>query len=102
MMKAFDIPYRSVDLDSVAYQKDDWGGRVRQALRAKTGVATIPQIFVGGKLIGGATETLEAWRSGDLKTQLKTAGVAFEDGDADTRAFLPQWIHPRGAPRPHA
>jgi cysteine synthase A len=102
MMKAFDIPYRSVDLDSVAYQEGDWGGQVRQALRARTGIATIPQIFVGGELIGGATETLEAWRSGRLREQLTAAGVAFEDGDADTRAFLPQWIHPRGAPRPHA
>ena len=47
LFKAFDIPYRSVDLDSAEYQKDDLGGRIRKVLRHRTGSPTIPQIFVG-------------------------------------------------------
>jgi cysteine synthase A len=61
MFADFGIPYRSVDLDSVAYQKDDWGGQIRTALAAKTGWKTIPQIFVGGEFVGGCTDAFDAW-----------------------------------------
>ena len=47
LFAAFEIPYRSVDLDSVEYQKDDWGGQVRAAVGTKTSTTTIPQVFVG-------------------------------------------------------
>ena len=36
MFAKLGIPYRSVDLDSVEYQKDDRGGKIRAALRART------------------------------------------------------------------
>ena len=36
LFKAFDIPYRSVDLDSADYQKDNWGGQIRNVLKART------------------------------------------------------------------
>ena len=29
---AYDIPYRSIDLDSVAYQEDNQGGKIRKAI----------------------------------------------------------------------
>lgn len=51
------IAYRALDLDSVEYQADDLGAKIRAALTERTGVATIPQIFVGRTLVGGATET---------------------------------------------
>src|SRR5690606_23673941 len=56
------IPYRSIDLDSVEYQQDDRGGEIRAALTARTGIATIPQIFIGGELIGGCTDLFDAWK----------------------------------------
>ena len=34
LFKEFDIPYRSVDLDSADYQKDNWGGQIRNVLKA--------------------------------------------------------------------
>ena len=43
-----DIPYKAVDLDSVAYQEDDLGGQIRAALNDRIGSNTIPQIFIGG------------------------------------------------------
>ncbi len=64
------IPYRSIDLDSVDYQENDWGGQVRAALNARFDVKTIPQIFVGGKFIGGATETFDAFNEGELQKLL--------------------------------
>jgi len=96
MFAHYGIDYRAVDLDSVPYQKDDWGGQIRNALRARTNVATIPQIFVGGEFIGGATDSFEAWRAGRLQELLDRHGVAFDrDSEADPYGFLPTWLHKR-------
>ncbi|MEP6940393.1 MAG: glutaredoxin, partial [Rudaea sp.] len=73
-----DVAYRSVDLDSAAYQVEDLGGRLRGALRERTGSRTIPQIFVAGRFIGGATEVFDALEGGELQRELAAAGVAFD------------------------
>ena len=54
MFAVYKIPYRTVDLDSVAYQQDDWGGQIRTALAARTTWKTIPQIFIANEFVGGA------------------------------------------------
>jgi cysteine synthase A len=95
MFAAFDIPYRSVDLDSVEYQKDDRGGKIRAVLLERTGTPTIPQIYVGGEHIGGATETFDAFREGRLQALLKDCGVEVQATDKDPYSFLPAWLHPR-------
>jgi cysteine synthase A len=90
------IPYRSVDLDSVEYQTGDLGGRIRAALTARTGIATIPQIFVGGELIGGCTDVIDAFRAGQLQPKLAQLGMQIDNSaPADPRSFLPAWLHPR-------
>ncbi len=90
------IPYHSVDLDSVPLQKDNLGGDIRVVLRNLTGVPTIPQIFVGGKPVGGATETFDAFNDRSLHERLKQAGVEFDaDMQRDAYSFLPTWLHPR-------
>jgi cysteine synthase A len=98
LFKAHGVPYRAVDLDSVAYQADDWGGRVRRAVGARVGAPTIPQVFIGGEWIGGAAEVFDAARSGALQAKLRAAGVAF---DADTKveygALLPKWLKQKSA-----
>ena len=90
------IPYRSIDLDSVEYQENDWVGQVRAALNARVDVKTIPQIFVGGKHIGGATETFDTFNEGELQILLGQSGVAFNRGvNVDPYSLLPTWLHPR-------
>ena len=90
------IPYRSVDLDSAAYQEDDWGGQIRAALNARFDVTTIPQIFVGGTYVGGATETFDAFKSGELQKLLGQSGVGYNRGmTLDPYSLLPNWLHPR-------
>jgi len=42
LFKEFNIPYRSVDLDSADYQKDNWGGQIRNVLKVRTSSPTIP------------------------------------------------------------
>jgi len=90
------IPFRSVDLDSVAYQKDNLGGELRIALHKKIGLPTIPQVFVGGQHIGGCTETLDYFRDGRLQPLLTQRNIMFREGiTSDPRNFLPKWVHPR-------
>jgi cysteine synthase len=92
----YKIPYRSIDLDSVEYQQGDRGGKVRAALSARTAIATIPQIFVGGELLGGATDVLQAAKEGRLQKLLSASRVPFDPAVGDEPlSFLPGWLHPR-------
>jgi cysteine synthase A len=69
------IPYRSIDLDSTAYQRDDRGGQIRTVLRGRSGSKTIPQVYVAGEFIGG---------------------VRFDESvQIDPYSLLPAWLHPR-------
>ncbi len=90
------IEYRSIDLDSVAYQEGDRGGKIRVVLREQTGSPTIPQIFIGGRHVGGCTDAFDAFKSGALQALLREAGVAFNERPGlDPYSLLPQWLHPR-------
>jgi len=90
------IPYRSVDLDSTAYQQGDRGGQIRAVLAARTGSKTIPQVFVGGEFIGGCTETLDSFKDGRLQQLLSQHGVRYDENvRVDPYSLLPTWLHPR-------
>ena len=96
MLAKFGVPYRSVDLDSVAYQENNRGGQIREALNAQTSMQTIPQIFVGGEFIGGCTELFDAWKEGRVQELLKENRVVYDENiDLDPYSFLPKWLHPR-------
>ena len=96
MFGRYGIEFKSVDLDSVAYQQDNWGGEIRAALIERTGFKTIPQIFVGGEFIGGCTDVFDAHREGRLQELLKANNVVYDETlTADPYSFLPVWLHPR-------
>jgi len=100
LFSAMSISYRAIDLDSVAYQDDDLGGRIRHSLGAKVGVTTIPQVFVGGECFGGCMEVFEAARAGALQTRLRALGVVFDDSaEIDPAALLPKWLNVKPARR---
>ena len=90
------IPFSSIDLDSIAYQKDGLGGDIRAALLEQIGSPTIPQIFVGGRHIGGCTEAFDAFNDGSLQKMLVENSVVFDQSkNPDAYGFLPTWLHPR-------
>jgi cysteine synthase A len=92
LFKQCGIAYRAIELDSVEYQVDDLGARVRAALTERTGVATIPQIFVGKTLVGGAMDTFHAFSDGRLQKLLESSRVPFEDKVGDKLySLLPGW-----------
>jgi cysteine synthase A len=96
MFAEYEIPYRSIDLDSVAYQDDNQGGKIRKAIEQRTGLKTIPQIYVGGKHVGGASETFDACRDGSLAKMLEENNVSWNRSvDTDPYSFLPGWLHRR-------
>jgi cysteine synthase A len=85
-----------VDLDAVAYQRNDLGGRIRSVLEKRLGTRTIPQVFVGGEHVGGATEIMEAFNQGRLQALLRKHGVKFDPRfQADAFSFLPTWLQKR-------
>ena len=96
MLARFGVACRSIDLDSVEFQAGDRGGAIRTALAEVTGARTLPQVFIGGELIGGATDLIEAWRTGRAQEALERHGVAFNrEAAEDPRSFLPGWLQPR-------
>ncbi len=96
MFAVYGIPYRSIDLDSVAYQDGNRGGKIRKAIEQRTGLQTIPQIYVGGVHLGGATETFDAIKDGSLAKLLEQNNVAWNrEVETDPYTFLPGWLHAR-------
>jgi cysteine synthase len=92
----YGIPYRAVDLDSVAFQTDNLGGEIRNAIAAQTGMRTIPQIFIGGQHIGGATELFDALKDGSAQTLLEANAVDWDkSATRDPYSYLPGWLHAR-------
>ncbi len=96
MFAHYEIPYRSVDLDSVAYQEDNRGGKIRKAIEEQTGLKTIPQIYIGGKHVGGATDVFDGAIDGSLAKLLEENNVVWNtSADQDPYSFLPTWLHKR-------
>jgi cysteine synthase A len=96
MFKHLGIDYRSIDLDSVAFQEGGRGDRIRAALSARTGMQTIPQIFVAGKFMGGCTDFFQAWNGGQVRQLLDANAIGYtKDLRVDTASFLPGWLQAR-------
>jgi cysteine synthase A len=96
LFKRLGIEYRSVDVDSVAYQADDRGGKIRAVLAERTGQKTLPQIYVNGAHIGGCTDLFDSWRNGSVQKQLDVLGVKYDrEANVDPYSLLPKWLQPR-------
>ncbi len=95
MFEEAGIPYKAIELDSVAYQKDNHGGRLRAALKEICDSHTIPRVFVGGRHIGGATETFDACNSGELARMLEAQRIGMATVAANAYSYLPKWLHSR-------
>jgi cysteine synthase A len=96
MFARYEIPYQAIDLDSVEYQANNKGGNIRAAIYEQTGLKTIPQIYIGGQHIGGATEMFDACRDGSMKKLLEVNAVKYnQEVDTDPYSFLPGWLHTR-------
>ena len=95
-LAAANVPFTTVDLDSVKYQEDDFGLKLRAALQAKTGCKTIPQMFVGGKFVGGCTDAFDLYDQAKLQTLVADADKTIKATEGLTpKSFLPKWLAKR-------
>lgn len=96
LLDAIGVHYRRVALDSAEHQRDGTGAKIRAALTARTGIPTIPQIFIGGELVGDCQRVFDEYRSGRLTERLAARGITPAPlGDRDPASFLPNWLHSR-------
>jgi len=92
-----EVPYRAIDLDSVQYQENNLGGKIRAVLLDQLGSPTIPQIYIGGKHIGGATDLFAAYKNSELSALLASHDIsmkAMPEG-FEPASLLPGWLHKR-------
>lgn len=96
VLAEYGIEYRPVDLDSVEYQRDNIGGKIRVALRNKTTWNTFPQLFIKGEFIGGCTDLFDGIKDGTLLPKLAQLDIQHNKKvSVDPYKFLPGWLHPR-------
>ena len=97
LFSKLDIPFKAIDLDSVQYQENNLGGKIRAVLLDQLGSPTIPQIFIGGQHIGGATDLVATYKSGELSSLLSTHDISMKDipGTFEPASLLPGWLHKR-------
>ncbi len=96
MMTACDIPFVTVDLDSMTYQENERGAKILDVLQARNNWPTIPQIFVGDEFVGGATDFFDVGKAGDLEGKLDKQNIRYNQTiKRDPYSFLPDWLHPR-------
>jgi cysteine synthase A len=97
LLTTLGVPFRAVHLDGPEFEDPRWATKVRRAMSDRAGAVTIPQIFIGGRHLGGATETFDACNDGSLRTLLADEGIEVDtESLGNAYVFLPKWIHPRG------
>jgi monothiol glutaredoxin len=70
--------------------------RIRQELSALSQWPTIPQLFVGGELVGGCDIVMEMYQSGELQEVLGVeSGSGDEPGDSSAKQDAPLTIENR-------
>ncbi len=92
-----EIPYQAIDLDSVKYQEGDRGAMIRAVLLDQLGSPTIPQIYIGGKHIGGATDLFANYNTGELGERLARYNISMKEmpEEFEPASLLPGWLHKR-------
>jgi cysteine synthase len=91
------VPLHVIELDSVPLQQGERGSRMRAVLHDMTGAPTIPQIFIGGRHVGGCMDVIDAHGSGRLAAELLQVGLSLKEIERDARSYLPKWLHARTA-----
>jgi cysteine synthase A len=95
LLNRMGTPFASIDLDAPTFRAAHDVPKIRAALQEVTGAATIPQVFVGGRWIGGCTEVMEAAESGALQRLLAQHSIACGfKGSLNRYDFLPNWVQP--------
>jgi len=74
LFQSYKVNAKFVDLDDIV-EGDD----IQNALLNMTGFGTVPQVFIGGKFVGGCDDTYSLHQQGKLKSLLESAGARFAE-----------------------
>ncbi|CAL1411958.1 unnamed protein product [Linum trigynum] len=69
LFKKFGVEPLVIELDELGAQ----GPQLQKILERLTGQHTVPNVFIGGKHIGGCTDTVKLHRKGELESLVETA-----------------------------
>ena len=78
LLQQLGLSYRVIELDHGQYLEPRLQQQARTRLQQLTLSGTLPQLFIGGDLVGGYTDTYTAWKSGKLELLLKTHGILID------------------------
>ncbi|KAD2806043.1 hypothetical protein R6Q59_028974 [Mikania micrantha] len=70
LLSELNVSYKVVELD-----EESDGAEIQSALKEWTGQSTVPNVFIGGKHIGGSDAVTEKHRAGKLVPLLTEAGA---------------------------
>ena len=70
MLNQEKIPYQATDVDKMSNQDE-----MKKCLQQQTGSTTFPQVFVGGKYVGGLDTLKQMMSSGKLKQEATKVGT---------------------------
>ncbi|KAG4982018.1 hypothetical protein AAZX31_10G039900 [Glycine max] len=72
------ILFKKLGVDPLVFELDEMGPQgpqLQKVLERITGQHTVPNVFIGGKHIGGCTDTLKLYRKGELEPLLSEANA---------------------------
>ncbi|KAK7345704.1 hypothetical protein VNO77_16314 [Canavalia gladiata] len=70
--------FKKLGVNPLVFELDEMGPQgpqLQKVLERLTGQYTVPNVFIGGKHIGGCTETLKLYRKGELEHLLSEANA---------------------------
>ncbi|MFS8003026.1 putative thioredoxin-disulfide reductase [Helianthus anomalus] len=70
LFSELNVSYKVIELD-----KESDGGEIQSTLKEWTGQSIVPNVFIGGKHIGGSDAIMEKHRAGKLVSLLTEAGA---------------------------
>lgn len=92
LFDTLDIRFTCVNLDDETYQVGQVGAGLKAALVARTGITSMPQIFVHGEFIGSCMELFDSVNNRTLFRRLDHAQVPYNHVlQLDPYALLPGW-----------
>ncbi|XP_006659715.2 monothiol glutaredoxin-S10 [Oryza brachyantha] len=71
LFKRIGVQPHVIELDHLGAQ----GPQLQKVLERLTGQSTVPNVFIGGKHIGGCTDTVKLHRKGELATMLSELDI---------------------------
>ncbi|KAK8694068.1 hypothetical protein V6N13_071630 [Hibiscus sabdariffa] len=71
LFKKLGVEPSVIELDELGAQ----GSQLQNVLEQLTGQRTVPNVFIGGKHIGGCTDTVELYQNGELESLLSDANA---------------------------